>query len=114
MQYMNNFVNTSLSLSSADFRAKMNQPTTIYNLDLLFYCGKIINAFLDKIYTTYFNCYQTYKNDLVFSKTLLVSLALTATMIGVLFLCKFYRNIYINQHYLKDIIRLVKTDCYIN
>ena len=114
IQYMNNFINTTLSLSYSDFKNQMTQPSTLYNLDLFFYCGNIINAFLDKIYRTYVDCYRAYTNDLISSKTLLMSIALCITVIGSIFLLLYYRSIYINQLYLKDVISLVKTESYIN
>ncbi len=114
VQYMNNFINTTLSLSNSDFKNKMTQPSILYNLDLFFYCGNIINTFLDKIYSTYLECYRTYTNDLISSKTLLMGIAICITVVGSIFFVLYYRSICIDQLYLKDIIGLVKTENYIN
>ena len=114
LQFMNDFVNTSISMSNKDFQTKVTSPNVLYYLDLLFYVGKIMNEFLESIYKTYVNCYKIYTDDLISSKTLLVSLSLAISTVGVTLLMFFFRKVYIHQHYLKDIIAIVKTDNHVN
>jgi len=113
LTYMNTFMNTTLNAKYSDFKTQLTSPTSLYNIDLLFYCARIINDFLNSIYQTYVNCYKSYTDDLITSKTLFVSLSLSVTGIGLLLLLIHFRMIYVNQHYLKDIVAIVKTDSFI-